>query len=265
MSDNTRGRKTPVLFVSHGSPLLAIDPQAGETFRQWGQSLSKPKALLVFSAHWEAPQLAFGETTDHGQLIYDFSGFPAPLYQLQYPAPGAPWLVESIESVLAPQAPLERSNRGLDHGVWVPLLHLWPQADIPVLQMALPRQWTNQALFDLGARLAPLRGQGIMIIGTGVITHNLREAFTQTYHQPPAWATEFDAWVKQTLRQDRRQLVNWEQAPHAKQNHPTPEHFRPLLIAAGAADDSDYLQIPITGFEMNLFSRTSVQFGKEQT
>jgi len=255
--------KTPVLFVSHGSPMLAIDPEAGETLRLWGQSLATPKALLVFSAHWEAPQLAFGETIQHSDLIYDFSGFPAKLYELQYPAPGAPWLVESVEAALAPEQPLPRTKRGLDHGVWVPLLRMWPEANIPILQMALPRSLDNTELFDLGKRLTPLREQGVMIIGTGVITHNLREAFTRAYKEPPLWATSFDQWVKQTLLEDRRQLINWEQAPYARQNHPTPEHFRPLLIAAGAAEDIDYVQFPVNGFEMNLFSRTSVQFGKE--
>jgi 4,5-DOPA dioxygenase extradiol len=259
--------KTPALFVSHGSPLLAIDSQAGETFRHWGQSLSKPRALLVFSAHWETPQLAFGETVEHDNLIYDFSGFPPELYELQYPAPGAPWLIEPIEELLGPEMPLSQTNRGLDHGVWVPLLRMWPQADIPILQMSLPhtlsnKPVSNQALFDLGRRLAPLREQGIMIIGTGVITHNLREAFTGSHSEPPLWATSFDGWVKQTLQQDRRLLAGWEQAPYAQQNHPTPEHFLPLLIAAGAADDSDYVDFPVSGFELNLFSRTSVQFGK---
>lgn len=255
--------KTPVLFVSHGSPMLAIDREAGETFKQWGQSLTKPKAILAFSAHWEAAQLAFGETVQHSKLIYDFSGFPESLYDLQYPAPGAPGLVESVEAVLTPPQPLPRTQRGLDHGVWVPLLRMWPQADIPILQMALPQSFTNTALFDLGQRLTPLREQGIMIVTTGVITHNLREAFTRAYTEPPSWATCFDQWVKQTVLEDRKQLADWEQAPYARQNHPTPEHFRPLLIAAGAAEDNDYIQFPVSGFEMNLFSRTSVQFGKD--
>jgi 4,5-DOPA dioxygenase extradiol len=265
-SDKIPSYKTPVLFVSHGSPLLAIDSQAGEIFNQWGRSLSKPRALLVFSAHWEAQQLMFGESGEHRDLIYDFSGFPAELYELQYPAPGAPWLIDVIETLLSPQTPLSRTDRGLDHGVWVPLLRMWPQADIPILQMSLPHTLShepisNQALFDLGKRLAPLREQGIMIICTGVITHNLREAFTKIHTEPPLWATSFDQWVTQTLKQDRRQLVKWEQAPYARQNHPTPEHFLPLLISAGAADDNDDIRFPVTGFEMNLFSRTSVQFG----
>ena len=261
--NNINSDKIPTLFISHGSPMLAIDRQTGEEFRQWGQSLLKPRAILAFSAHWETDQLTFGETTQHTDLIYDFSGFPAELYELQYPAPAAPQLIDTIEELLDSGKPLPRANRGLDHGIWVPFLHMWPQADVPILQMSMPHTFTNEQLFVLGKRLAPLRYQGIMVIGTGVITHNLREAFSKTYAEPPLWTTSFDDWVRQAVQKDRRQLIDWEkQAPYAKQNHPTPEHLRPLLIVAGAADDNDYIKIPITGFEMNLFSRTSMQFGE---
>ncbi|MCG6970911.1 MAG: dioxygenase [Gammaproteobacteria bacterium] len=254
MSDN----KMPVIFISHGSPMLAIDSNAGADFRRWGDSLPKPKAALVFSAHWQSESLAFGETSRHDSLIYDFSGFPAQLYQLQYPAPGAPWLVETVQQVLNSTAPT--TNRGLDHGVWVPLLHLWPQADVPVLQMSMPYTLSTQELYNLGQRLAPLREKGVMIIGSGGVTHNLREAISARHTETPPWVSRFDEWVTQTISGDRAQLLTWETAPDSAKNHPTPEHFRPLLIAAGAADDSDFVDFPVTGFELGIISRRSVQY-----
>jgi 4,5-DOPA dioxygenase extradiol len=251
--------KMPDLFISHGSPMLAIDDKSGGDFRQWGASLPQPKAVLIFSAHWQPESLVFGESATHDALIYDFSGFPTPLYQIQYPAPGAPWLIESVQELLEPE-PISATKRGLDHGVWVPLLHLWPHADIAVLQMSMPHTLSNEALYNLGQRLAPLRESGVMIIGSGGITHNLREALPPKYTDTPDWVSRFDDWVKHTLLQDKAQLLAWETAPYATRNHPTPEHFRPLLIAAGATDDSDSIDFPVTGFELGIISRQAVQF-----
>lgn len=253
----------PVLFVAHGAPTLAVDQQAGADFRAWAAVLPRPKAVLVFSAHWETLGFAFGETTTHHKLIYDFGGFPEALYRIQYPAPGDPWLADEVESRLGMmERQINRSQRGLDHGVWVPMLHMWPEADVPVLQMTMPRVLSNADLYDLGRRLAPLRDDGIMIIGSGTLTHNLGE-FRPDYNESPlAWAVDFDQWVASTLMQrDTEALLNWEQrAPHARQNHPTPEHFRPLLIALGAAR-VDEISFPVTGFEWGVFSRRCVQFG----
>ncbi len=251
--------KMPVIFISHGSPTLAVDTSAGEDFKRWGAALPKPKAILIFSAHWLAAPLAFGETGNHQDLIYDFSGFPDDLYELQYPAPGAPQLVEEIQSLLI--EPVSATQRGLDHGVWVPLLHMWPSADVPVLQMSLPHKLSDDVLFQLGHRLAPLRASGVLIVGSGGLTHNLREAFAARHNQTPDWVRQFDDWAAQTLLQDKSKLLNWESAPYALQNHPTPEHFRPLLVAAGAADPEDAVTFPVSGFEWSVISRRAVQFG----
>lgn len=250
----------PSLFISHASPMLAFDNESAQEYRHWGERLSKPKALLIFSAHWEETDLVFGEPVRHEKLVYDFFGFPDKLYQLQYPAPGAEWLVDDVRQAV--NADIPQSNRGLDHGVWIPLLHIWPDADVPILQMSLPSDYSNQQLYELGRQLAPLRQQGVMIAGGGTLTHNLREGFSRRHTETPEWALSFDHWIMQILSGDRAQLFDWENnAPNALQNHPTPEHFRSLLITAGAAHDNEIAEYPFSGFDMAVFSKRSVQFG----
>jgi 4,5-DOPA dioxygenase extradiol len=254
--------KLPTLFIAHSAPTLALDAVAGKDFRQFGESLPRPDAILVFSAHWEGNPLAIGETVQHDSLIYDFGGFQPELYELQYPAPGAPKLAGKIKALLGDEYTLTQTTRGLDHGVWVPFIHLWPEADIPVLQMSVPYKMSDQELFELGQKLDTLRNQNVLIIATGGITHNLRTVSPRPIGPPPDWASEFDSWVANTLtNHEHDKLIHWQsQAPHAKVNHPTPEHFRPLLISAGAADN-DSVSFPITGFEWGSMSRRCVQFG----
>ena len=251
----------PGLFVAHSAPTLALDAKAGADYRKMAEDLPIPDAILVFSAHWETDQLAFGETVKHDELIYDFGGFQPELYEIQYPAPGAPALVEQIQALL-PDMEIATTSRGIDHGVWVPLLHMWPQANVPVLQMSLPGLYSDEQLLQLGERLMPLREHNVMIIASGVITHNLRTVNRDSKSDPPTWALEFDQWLEQVLnKKDYPQLVKWRSvAPHALQNHPTPEHFRPLLIAAGAAQ-KESVAYPITGFEWGTLSRRCVRFG----
>jgi len=250
----------PSLFMSHGNPMLALDAESSKEYRDWGNKLPMPKALLVFSAHWEAAGLVFGETARHTNLVYDFYGFPDELYQVQYPAPGAEWLLDDVRRLL--DEDVLQNKRGLDHGVWVPLMHMWPNADVPILQMSLPSDYSNQQLYELGRQLIPLRQQGIMIIGAGTLSHNLREGLSRRYAETPEWVINFDHWLVQTLASDREQLFDWEnKAPDALRNHPTPEHFRPLLIAAGAADANETAVYPMSGFDMAVFSRRSIQFG----
>ncbi|WP_455205785.1 DODA-type extradiol aromatic ring-opening family dioxygenase, partial [Kaarinaea lacus] len=252
----------PTLFIAHGGPPLAVDPVAGEDFRVWGKSLPKPKAILVFSAHWQGRDpIAIGETSEHNELIYDFAGFQPELYQLQYRAPGAAWLVEPVAELLGRQDNVLLTERGLDHGVWVPFIHLWPQADVPILQLSMPYTFSDKALFELGEQLSPLRKQGVVIVGSGGLTHNLRQVNWQHQGPPYSWAVEFDQWVAETLSSyNYDALLNWQSvAPQAKMNHPTPEHFRPVLIAAGAAQN-ELLSFPIDGFELGSISRRSVQF-----
>jgi len=250
----------PSLFVSHGNPMLAFDNESAQEYKNWGGSLPIPNALLIFSAHWEEPGLVFGETDRHESLVYDFYGFPDKLYRLQYPAPGAEWLVDDVRRVVNEGIP--QSKRGLDHGVWIPLLHMWPDANVPILQVSLPSDYSNQQLYELGKKLAPLRQQGVMIIGAGTLSHNLREGLSRRYTETPDWVLSFDRWIKQTLSAGREQLFDWENnAPDALQNHPTPEHFRPLLITVGAAAENETAEYPLSGFDMAVFSKRSVQFG----
>ena len=250
----------PSLFVSHGNPMLALDAESAMEYRDWGKTLPLPKAILIFSAHWEKAGLVFGETIRHEKLVYDFYGFPDELYQLQYPAPGAEWLVSEVRRVV--NEDILQSNRGLDHGVWVPLLHMWPDAGVPILQMSLPSDYSNQQLYELGRQLAPLRKQGVMIVGAGTLSHNLREGLSRRYTETPTWVLNFDRWITQTLAADREQLFEWEtKAPDAMRNHPTPEHFRPLLITVGVAYESETPVYPLSGFDMAVFSKRSVQYG----
>ena len=250
----------PSLFVSHGSPMLLLDQVEGRDYSQWGKNLPKPKAILVFSAHWEGDSLAFGEIDTHQELIYDFYGFPDELYKIQYPAPGAPWLVEEINTLLGMQIPMKQ--RGLDHGVYVPFVHMWPEANIPMLQISLPQTMSDKDLFEMGQSLAPLRERGVLIIGAGALTHNLRAWNPKLGDEPVEWAKVFDDWIEKTLNEnDIDALLNWKTlAPNAELNHPTAEHFRPLFIAAGAGL-GETVTFPTTGFSYGIFTRRSVQFG----
>ncbi len=255
-------KKMPALFISHSAPPLAMDTVAGEDYKSLAENLPTPEAILVFSAHWEGNQLAIGETHQHNTLIYDFGGFQPDLYELQYPAPGAPQLADRINDILNTRYALSVTQRGLDHGVWVPFIHMWPKADVPILQISVPYNLSDQALFDLGQQLNPLREHNILIVATGGITHNLRTVDPHHTGAPPAWAVDFDQWIERTLmNHDYDQLIHWQSlAPQARMNHPTPEHFRPLLIVAGAAQHES-VSFPITGFEWGSMSRRSVQLG----
>ena len=251
----------PVLFFTHGAPFLLSNQAQGAQWRAWGEEVGVPKAALVFSAHWETEDLTHGEVGVHQDLIYDFYGFDPAFYELAYPAPGAPDLVLSLEKCLG--QPLKSANsRGLDHGVWVPLYHFWPGAQIPILQVSMPQNWSNQRLFDLGQAMRPLTQAGVVIIASGAVTHNLRQINWSGDSPPEAWAKDFDQWSVQALCQpDLDALLNWEQnAPSPTLSHPTPDHFRPLLVAAGAGWERP-LRFPITGFELGNFSRRCIQWG----
>ncbi|MHB2015546.1 MAG: dioxygenase family protein [Candidatus Xenobia bacterium] len=252
--------KQPVAFVAHGAPTLALDAEKGAELTKWAASMSRPRAVLIVSAHWEADQVLLGATTP-APLIYDFSGFPEPLYRIQYQPPGAAELADRVSALLQPEWPVRRTDRGLDHGAWVPLLHLFPQADVPVLQMALPSQHSNRMLLELGRRLAPLRDESVLVLASGVLVHNF--SFIRFGGGPvEPWAIEFEAWVAEKLQAwDLDALVNARTiAPGGRHAIPTPEHFQPLYIALGAADPHPQLEFPIRGFEMGSLSRTCVQF-----
>ncbi|NEY36181.1 dioxygenase [Streptomyces sp. PRKS01-65] len=252
----------PALYLSHGAPPLADDPVWPGELAAWAAGLPRPRAILVVSAHWEEAPLALGATRTV-PLVYDFWGFPEHYYRVRYEAPGAPELAESVRKLLrAPGRPVQDfPDRGLDHGAYVPLVEMYPGADIPVLQVSLPTL-DPAGLMDIGRRLAPLRDEGVLIVGSGFFTHNLA-----ALRQPgvPAWSAEFDDWGRRALEEgDVDALLDFTRtSPAGLLAHPRTEHFAPLFVAMGAADaagELDTQRSVIEGFWMGLAKR-SVQFG----
>lgn len=227
----------PSLFISHGSPMFAVEPgRLGPALTALGKTLPRPRAVLVVSPHWMSPTLEVSAGTT-GETIHDFGGFPRALYSLDYPAPGAADVAGMVVAALTHQGLKARRNddRGRDHGAWVPMMHLYPDADIPLIQVSQPSAPSPLALLELGQALAPLREAGVLMIGSGSLTHNLREFFANTPTEP--YATEFADWVWAQLHTgDLDALLNYRsRAPHALHAHPTDEHFLPLFFAIGAA------------------------------
>lgn len=230
----------PVLFLSHGAPTLPLEPgETGALWQQLGMCLPRPSSVLVVSAHWETPVPTVSRSVQP-ETIHDFSGFPEALYRLQYPAPGAPMMAEAAVHLLMQAGIPARfdDTRGLDHGAWVPLSLMFPQADIPVTQLSLQPEQDPLWHLALGRALRPLREQGALIIGSGSITHNLRAIFRHPQSEPaPTWVTEFIDWMSDKIRVgDLDALCAYRTlAPHAVQNHPSDEHLLPLFVALGAA------------------------------
>jgi 4,5-DOPA dioxygenase extradiol len=253
--------RLPSIFLAHGAPPLLDDANWVEELRSWATGLPKPKAILMLSAHWEERPVTIGATRTV-PLIYDFHGFAPHHYEQKYPAPGAPDLANLVRGLLEGQPIAEDRDRGLDHGAYVPLVAMYPNADVPVLQVSLPSE-NPQELFALGRALQPLRDAGVLIIGSGFITHNLRSLDWHGATPPPAWATDFDAWTADALvRNDVDALLDYQRkAPGAQIALPTREHFIPLLVSLGAAAEGERVRFPITGFWLGSLTRRSVQFG----
>lgn len=254
----------PVLYLSHGAPPLADDPWWPGQLAAWSAELPRPRAVLMVSAHWEEAPLALGATRTV-PLVHDFWGFPERYYQVRYPAPGAPRLAERIRGTLrtAGLPVVDIPERGLDHGAYVPLVEMFPDADVPVLQMSLPTL-DPRRLHEIGRKLAPLREEGVLIIGSGFFTHNLA-ALRHADGGTPAWSAEFDDWGRRALEaQDLDALFDFaHKAPAGRLAHPRTEHFAPLFVTLGAADAYGQLDTGrsvIDGFWMGLAKR-SVQFG----
>jgi 4,5-DOPA dioxygenase extradiol len=253
----------PAIFLAHGSPMLLDDAAWVAQLADWGRALPRPKAILVLSAHWEARPATLGATRTV-PLVYDFYNFPARYYQVTYAAPGAPDLAARVKALLSPKQPVaEDPQRGLDHGAYVPLVAMYPQADVPVLQLSLP-SLEPAALFELGRALAPLRREGVLIMGSGFLTHNLRRMDFNPDAPPPAWASEFDAWCGDVLaRRDVDALLDYRnRAPGVQIALPTHEHFAPVVATLGAGtDDGSPVRFPITGFTYGSATKRSVQVG----
>ena len=253
--------RMPVLYLSHGAPPLADDPTWTAQLGAWSAQLPRPRAILMISAHWEEAPIAVSATTTV-PLVYDFWGFPEKYYRVTYPAPGAPELAASIDALLS--TPGQRvhadENRGLDHGAYVPLVEMYPEADVPALQLSLP-SLEPAALLEVGRKLRPLRDEGVLIVGSGFTTHNLGAIdFGAGFDQaPPSWSAEFDAWAAEAMAaHDVDALADFlHAAPAGRMAHPRTEHFAPLFVSLGAADDTDpRARSVIDGFWIGLSKRS---------
>ena len=230
----------PSVFISHGSPMHALEPgPAGEAWKALGRRLGKPRAILIASAHWET-DLPMLTGTATPQTIHDFYNFPEPLYRLRYPAPGAPEIAQRAQKLLqdAGIGASVDARRGLDHGAWTPLLYAYPEADVPVVQISVQPALGPRHHVAVGNSLKSLSDEGVLVIGSGHMTHNLRD-WSRGRGEPAPYAREFQQWVKQQLEsKDIEALVDYRsRSPHGVRAHPTDEHFLPLFVALGAASE----------------------------
>jgi 4,5-DOPA dioxygenase extradiol len=229
--------RMPALYLSHGAPPLADDPIWPGQLAAWAKDIPRPTAILMVSAHWEDAPLAIGATRTV-PLVYDFWGFPQHYYEVTYPAPGAPELAARVRALLRGAAtPVQDvPDRGLDHGAYVPLVEMYPAADVPVLQISMPTL-DPERLMEIGRKLAPLRDEGVLIVGSGFFTHNLRAI--QPDGAVPSFMAEFDQWGRETLEAgDVDALLDFEhRSPAGQLAHPRTEHFAPLFLTLGAGED----------------------------
>jgi 4,5-DOPA dioxygenase extradiol len=250
--------RLPALYVGHGAPILLDDPLWPTQLAEWGAALPRPKSILVVSAHWQSAPLTLG-ATEPTPLVYDFYGFPERFYQLQYNSPGAPELAAQVVASMPAGDPVAQRSRGLDHGAFIPLMVMYPEADIPVLQMSMP-DLDPQHLFEIGRRLAPLRDEGVLIMGSGFMTHGLQ--FIDQYWDgrpgAPEWSRDFDMWAAEKLAAgDLDSLFDFRnRAPGMPYAHPTVEHFAPLFVTLGAATDPTAPDTRIDGYWLGLAKRS---------
>lgn len=244
MNASDPNARRPTLFVSHGAPTLVIEDGPAHRFLAGlGNELARPKAVLMISAHYEAPALTV-TTGEAPETIHDFRGFPRELYEIGYPAPGDPGLAADIVALLN-EAGLPAQGdpkRGFDHGAWVPMMLMYPQADVPLVQLSIDPRRGAAYHHALGEALRPLRERGVLIAGSGGATHNLRY-FSGARHDDPApdWVAAFGDWLTDAVVHGRRDdLVHYrERGPHAAHNHPSEEHYLPLLTALGASEPGE--------------------------
>ena len=252
----------PALFVSHGAPSAALENDAyTRALGAWARGRPRPRAVVVVSAHAEARGPVRVNAAPYPSLIYDFYGFPRALYDLRYPAPGAPEVAREVAAALA-EAGLEGvldAQQGWDHGVWVPLRLLFPAADVPIVALSLPVPRTEALLLAMGAALLPLRGNGVLLCGSGGIVHNLRRLGPDDGEAPSPWAAAFEAWVtERLLALDRDGLRAYaSQAPHSELAVPTSEHFDPVFFVLGALDSRDRVESVYEGFRYGTLSLRS--------
>lgn len=256
--------QAPVFFISHGAPTFALEPgRLGARLTDLGKALSGVKAVLVVSPHWQTDGVKVMANTAP-KTLHDFGGFPRALYDFQYPARGHLQFAVEAGRLLAGagfEVDLD-DERGLDHGAWVPLLHLLPAADIPVFQVSMPHSLDAAEALHIGRALAPLRQHGVLIVGSGSMTHNLDE-FRASGAGEAAYVREFTAWVRQSVLAGAVDtLVDYRRlAPHAKRAHPTEEHFLPLLVAVGANGGESAAQVIDDEIAYGMLSMESYAWG----
>ena len=256
-------RSLPTIFVSHGSPMLAVDPGAtGEFWKKLGRELPRPQAVLAVSAHWTTREPTVN-APPRNDTIHDFYGFPEALYRIRYDAPGAPALADRVTSLLeAASIPVQvDAKRGLDHGAWVPMQNMYPDADMPVAQLSVQPQRDARWHVRLGQALRPLKDEGVLVLATGGAVHNLRE-MARDGGPTPAWAKAFDDWLAATLAAGKEMdFLDWETAaPEAQRAQPTPEHFLPIFVAYGAAGEHPNATRINQGFTLGSMSMAAYRF-----
>ena len=263
---NTSPQRMPVLFVGHGSPMNAVDDNEwSQGFSQLSGNFPKPKAILAISAHWFTHATLLTANA-HPATIHDFYGFPKPLYELNYPAPGNTDLAKHVRTLLGAHQSDVSNEWGLDHGTWSVLKWMYPDADVPVIQLSINHQLSPQAHWDLGRSLEALRHEGVLIFASGNVVHNLRDAMARLRSgtaASPDWAKRFDDDVAAALtqRDDRAIVERLPQSDAGRLAHPTPDHWLPLLYAVGATDAEDLVSFPIEGFDLGSISMRSVLIG----
>ncbi len=253
--------RMPTLYVGHGTPMNALaDNQWTRGFASLGKTLPRPKAILSISGHFYTAGI-FLTGNERPPTIHDFGGFPKELYEIEYPCPGDPALAERVAGIFDGAAELT-DEWGLDHGTWTVLRFMYPEADIPTVQLSMDGRLEPDTHVAIGRMLQPLRDEGVLILGTGNLTHNLRMGFQgQAEGVVPDWASDFDAAVSTACEErDFLSLVQAAGTDNGRIAHPSPDHFFPLLYVAGAADDDDPVSYPIQGFERS-FSMRAIQFG----
>src|SRR5215472_14549474 len=254
----------PAIFFGHGSPMNALrenDYTAG--WRRIGRQLRRPKAILAISAHWFVPEVGVTVMTAP-RTVHDFGGFPRELYQVQYPAPGDPVLARRVQALLAPLPVRLDESWGLDHGTWSVLAHVYPQADVPVVQLSIDETRSAAFHFELGQRLAPLRAEGVLIVGSGNLVHNLHTyAWGRHMVEPFDWAVRFEQQAREMLlAAEHRPLVDYEKLGRdALLSVPTPDHYLPLLYVIGTRQGGEAVSFPVEGVDGGSISMLSVQVG----
>ncbi len=254
----------PAIFFGHGNPMNALQSNAWtEGWRALGASLPRPKAVLIISAHWYLPSTLV-TAMPAPRTIHDFGGFPRELFEVQYPAPGDPELAARVQSLLEPIAVGLDNRWGLDHGTWSVLCHVFPEADVPVVQLSIDETATAQHHYEIGRHLAPLRDEGVLIMGSGNLVHNLH-AYAWGRHpvEPLDWAVRFEESARELMRSGNHEpLIKYEAlGKDARLSVPTPDHYLPLLYILGLRKEGEAVSFPVEGFDGGSISMLTVQIG----